>query len=97
MIVDQRFSDDLRFAVLNGRETGASSWLTVVPMKAHGFALHKGDFRDAIALRYGWVPSRLPLKCVCGSTFTVEHAMSCSHGGLPSHRHNELKTSQHLS
>ena len=59
-------------------------------MKAHGFALHKGDFQDAIALRYGWVPSRLPLKCVCGSTFTVEHAMSCSHGGLPSHRHIEL-------
>ena len=91
LIVDQRLSDDLRFAVLNGRETGASSWLTVVPMKAHGFALHKGDFQDAIALRYGWVPSRLPLKCVCGSTFTVEHAMSCSHGGLPSHRHNELR------
>ena len=90
-IVDQRLSDDLCFAVLNGRETGASSWLTVVSMKAHGFALHKGDFQDAIALRYGWVPSHLPLKCVRGSTFTVEHAMSCSHGGLPSHRHYELR------
>ena len=91
LIVDQRLSDDLCFTVLNGKETGASSWLTVLPMKTHGFALHKGDFRDAIALHCGWVPSRLPLKYVCGSTFTIEHAMSCSHGGLPSHCHNELR------
>ena len=90
LVVDQRLSDNLHLTVLNGRETGTSSWLTVT-MKAHGFALHKGDFWDAIALRYGWVPSRLPLKCVCGSTFTVEHAMSCYHGGLPSHHHNELR------
>ena len=23
-------------------------------MECHGFALHKGDFCDAVALRYGW-------------------------------------------
>ena len=31
-------------------ETGASSWLTVLPMQEHSFALHKGAFRDAICL-----------------------------------------------
>ena len=32
---------------------GASSWLTVLPLDEHGFSLHKGDFRDAVCLRYG--------------------------------------------
>ena len=38
----------------------------------------------------GGVPSHLPLKFVCGSDFAMEHAMSCSHEGLPSQHHNEL-------
>ena len=33
-------------------EKGASS-------DCHGFAFHKGDFCDAIALRYGWSPQNL--------------------------------------
>ena len=32
---------------------GASSWLTVLPLDDHAFSLHKGDFRDAVYLRYG--------------------------------------------
>jgi len=31
-------------------EKGASSWLTVLSLECHGFTLHKGAFRDAIAL-----------------------------------------------
>ena len=36
---------------------------------------------------------------MCGNDFTVEHALSCSHGGLPSQRHNELRdfTASHMS
>lgn len=34
-------------------EKGASSWLTTLPLKEHGFSLHKTAFRDALALRYG--------------------------------------------
>ena len=37
-------------------EKGASSWLTTLPIDAHGFALHKGGFRDALSLRYNWAP-----------------------------------------
>ncbi len=33
-------------------EKGASSWLTVLPLEEHHFALHKQAFRDALALRY---------------------------------------------
>jgi len=38
-------------------------------------------FRDSLCLRYGWYPSNLPLPCSCGKQFSVEHALSCSHGG----------------
>ena len=41
------------------QEKGTSSWLFTLPMKSFGFALHKGAFKDAVALRYGW-PLHLP-------------------------------------
>ena len=69
----------------------ASSWLTVLPLDEHGFSLHKGDFRDAVCLRYGWPLPHLPMECVCGTSFTVEHAFTCPHGGYPSLRHNEIR------
>ena len=72
-------------------EKGASSWLSALPISENGFALHKGAFRDALCLRYGWQPSHLPSHCVCGQHFSVEHALSCPRGGFPSIRHNELR------
>ena len=85
------YTDDLARAVHLAKLKGASSWLTVLPISDHDFALHKSAFRDALALQYGWLPARLPLKCICGEDFTVDHAMNCPHGGLPSLRHNELR------
>ena len=73
------------------REKGASTWLTVLPIEEHGFALHKQAFRDAIALRYGWTPANLPTNCACGQPFSVHHALSCPKGGYPSIRHNEIR------
>jgi len=64
---------------------------TVLPLTEHGFILHKSAFHDALALRYGWTPSRLPSKCECGNSFNVEHALSCAKGGFPSLRHNEIR------
>jgi len=72
-------------------EKGTSSWLSVLPIEDHRFALHKGAFCDALCLYYGWLPEGLPSKCVCGSGFTVDHAMNCSSGGFPTIRHNELR------
>ena len=38
------------------QESSASSWLTTLPTKECGFALHKEANWDALALRYGWCP-----------------------------------------
>jgi len=34
-------------------ETGTSLWLSVLPFKDQGFNLNRGEFRDALNLRYG--------------------------------------------
>ena len=73
------------------QEKGASSWLTALPVEEFGFALHKGAFRDALALRYGWPPIHTPTVCACGDSFSVVHALSCPKGGFPSIRHNEIR------
>ena len=86
-----QLSDSLQRAVNLAKEKGASTWLTVLPLTYHGFALHKSAFHDALALRYGWTPSKLPSKCDRGNSFTVEHALSCARGGLPTIRHNEIR------
>ena len=89
--VKDNLPDDLQFVVTLAQERGASSWLTSLPIKEHGFTLHKGDFRDALALRYGWTPVRSPSECSCGSSFSVEHSLSCPKGGFPTIRHNEIR------
>ena len=42
-------------------------------------------------MRYGWVLSRVPSHCVCGATFSANHAMICHHSGLTFICHNELR------
>ena len=73
-------------------------WLSIVkrvphhvPISDHAFALHKGVFHDAMCLRYNWQPLNLPNHCVCGSSFTTDHALTCLTGGFPSVRHNDLR------
>ena len=75
-------------------EKGASSWLTVIPLKDMDFDLNKREFRDAVRLRYDWPIPDNPSVCVCGSMFTVDHAMICQRGGLVIQRHNEIRDLQ---
>ena len=82
---------DLKRIVSLSGDKGASSWLSALPVEEHGFALHKGAFRDAICLRYGWLPIGLPMHCVCGQGFSINHAMNCPIGGYPTLRHNDLR------
>lgn len=89
--VTSALSSSLKHAVDLAQEKGASTWLTSLPLEEFGFALHKGAFRDAMALRYGWLPSNTPTNCACGTHFTVEHSLSCPKGGFPSIRHNEVR------
>ena len=65
-------------------EKGAFQWLVVLPLTEFWFSLHKGAFRDALALCYRWTPRHMPFQCACGKRFTVEHAFSCPFGGVPS-------------
>ena len=72
-------------------EKGASSWLSIIPIAQHGFALHKTDFTDARCLRYGWPPPHLPSYCVCGKAFSISHALSCPHGAFSIICHNNVR------
>ena len=75
-------------------EKGASNWLTVIPLKDMDFDLNKREFRDTVRLRYDWPIPDQPSVCVCGSMFTVDHAMICKRGGLVIQRHNEIRDLQ---
>ena len=52
-IYDNLYAKQQRL-VDRSREKGASSWLSVFPLDKFGFSLHKGEFQDALCLRYGW-------------------------------------------
>ena len=86
-----QLTPDAKRCVDLAREKGSSSWLSVLPLEEHGFLLHKGEFRDALSLRYGWKPNNMPQACNCGVKFTVDHAMICHMGGFPTIRHNEIR------
>ena len=73
------------------QQNGASIWLTTLPIKTEGYVLNKQSFWDLIHIRYGWELSRLPMTCECGSTFNIQHALSCKKGGFISIRHNHLR------
>ena len=72
-------------------EKGASSWLTILPIKDEGYLLNKQLFWDLIRIRYGLQLAKLPAKCECGCVFDLHHALSCKKGEFVSLRHNELK------
>ena len=78
-----RLPRHLQRAMELGSEKGASSWLSALPIEEHGFALHKGAFRDVLCLHYNWQPSNLPSNCVCGHSSSVDHV---PHRWLPNHQ-----------
>ena len=65
-------------------QKGASSWLTVLPIRDMNFDLNKSEFRDAVKLRYDWEVPDMPPVCVCGYHFNVDHAMICQGAVLSS-------------
>ena len=86
-----QLTPQLKRSVDLAKEHGASSWLSVLPLSDQGFHLNKGEFRDALCLRYGWDLSNTPRSCNCGKPFTTDHAMVCHIGGFPTIRHNEIR------
>ena len=90
--IKRTISDKITLRMVEAaNEIGASSWLTSMPLKEHGFYLEKQAFWDSLRIRYNIPLQDLPSKCVCGLNFDIEHAFSCKKGGLISLRHNEIR------
>jgi len=65
----------IRYAFFSFSETGASSWLTALPLEDNEYYLSKQCFIDLLRIRYGWALQRTPSNCKCGSSFSLEHAV----------------------
>ena len=74
-------------------EKGALRWLNAMPLKRYQFDLTKREFRNGIALRYGWDPVEMPALCAGIEDFTVAHALRYPKGGYKHMRQNELRDS----
>ena len=75
-------SDQMKRKLTLAQETGASNWLSALPIRAKGFSLNKQEFTDALTLRYGWIVKGLPEVCTCGENFDERHTMSCQKRGF---------------
>ena len=89
--VREQSSPHMQRAMDLASEKGASIWLTALPLRDHEFCLNKQEFRDALCFRYGWQLKHVPSHCVCGTSFSIDHAMICPHGAMPAIRHNDIR------
>ena len=78
-IVIASLGDITKKAVEQAKEKGASSWLSTLLLQEQGFALNKGEFRDALAIRYNSDLRGLPSKCSCEQPFNFNHATTSGH------------------
>ena len=78
----KNIDDNTAYALDLAMEKGASCWLNALPLKKYNFDLTKSEFRDGIALRYGWDPVKMPATCACGERFTTSHALHCAKGDI---------------
>lgn len=59
-------------------------------MKDMDFTLNKREFWDAVKLHYDWPIPECPSIYVCGTNFSVDHAVVSKCGGFVIQWHNEL-------
>jgi hypothetical protein len=89
--IQSKATPELKRALEIARQKGASSWVTATPNEEHDTILHKKDFVDAIYIRYAWPIPDLPLQCVCGKNFDLQHSLDCLVGGFRGLQHNEVR------
>ena len=82
--------DERKCSNAANKESGASNWLTVLPLKVQGYDLNKEQFWDALRIKHNWALARTPSDCAWGVKFSVFHALSCKKADFVSLRHNEL-------
>ena len=78
-------------AVLQTKEKGASSWLTVIPIQEHGFSFTKSEFKDALPIRFNKQLQGIPSKYPCGEKYDLNHAINCKRGRFVVMRHNNVR------
>ena len=85
-------SSPTKRAFKRAKEHNTSGWLTAVPLREQGLALSANEFRDGLALRYGWEPADASRLCTgCNVPLTMEHAQKCEVGPYRIRRHDILK------
>ena len=65
--------------------------LSVLPVKEYNYVLNKQQFRDSLQLSYNWPIPGLPITCLCGENFNVQHMLPCKKSGVITIRHNEVR------
>ena len=89
--IHAQLTPQLKRCVDLAAEKGSSSWLTALPLSDHGFYLHKGEFREAVCLRYDWELKNTPQTCSCGAAFTMHRPRhDVLHRRLSYIRHDEV-------
>ena len=89
--IEANLDPDTKRAVIQAKETGAFSWLTVLPIQEHGFTLTKNEFRDSIHLSYNKRLKGMSSQCPCGQNFDVTYAMNCKRGVFIIMRHKDVR------
>ena len=83
-------NDEQRHAVTHVSEKRSIQLASSPPTETLWFHSYS-EFREGLALRYGWEPKNLPTKCPCGEPFTVAHSLHCGKGGYTHMRHDEIR------
>ena len=91
LTVKQKIDAQIKKAIDDASEPGASSWISNIPLEQYGVFLNKAEFRDAIMLRYGKELKGLLGTCPCGQKYDTTHALNCKKGGFVMIRHNSIR------
>ena len=87
----QEIPETLKPWVEQAKDEGASAWLNALPIKEQKLDLNKGQFNDALCLRYNQPLKDIPSFCPCGERFNIGHALNCKKGGFVAQRHDNLR------
>jgi hypothetical protein len=68
------------------------AWMNALPLESESFDLSAEQWRDRVALQYGWSLKALPSSCDgCGKKFSTDHALMCMNGGNVKWGHDQVR------